>query len=270
MMTYLKALTLFFVFILFSCSQKLHILDQAKVKRMKTSELLTNIDSLTNQKISYFYSKISTRFNDTTRSVSFKTSLRMSIDTAFNAIITYAKIPIINTLVTPDSLKVVNKRDKCLMQTDLEYIKEDFGVDFAFSNLEELMLGLPMDYDSTQKYFQIHEPYRYVISSHRKRRARRIDKKEKEYENVLIKYFISKSGNQLEGMEIVSPSDSACVIVKYISRQMVDNISIPEEINIEVFTPRNHLKINFFYDKVRINEVEPLYFIVPDGYEECE
>ncbi|MFT7345002.1 MAG: hypothetical protein ACI9XP_001596 [Lentimonas sp.] len=270
MMTYLKAITLFFVFILFSCSQKLHVLDQAKVKRMKTSGLLTNIDSLATQDISYFYSKISTSFKDTSRSISFKTSIRMSIDTAFNAIITYAKIPIVNALVTPDSLKIVNKRDKCLMQKDLEYIKENFGVDFAFSNLEELILGLPMDYDSTQKYFQIHEPYRYVISSHRKRRGRRMDKKEKEYENVLFKYFMSDSGDQLEGMEIVSPSDSASVIVKYLSRQMVDDISVPEEINIEVFTPHNHLQITLFYEKVRINEVEPLYFIVPESYEECE
>ena len=97
-----------------------------------------------------------------------------------------------------------------------------------------------------------------------------MDRKEKEYENVLIKYFLSPDAKQLDGMEIVSPSDSASVVVNYRSRQWVDGISVPEEIDIEVFTPNNHLNINLWYERARINEFEQLYFIVPEGYEECE
>ncbi|MGJ8660956.1 MAG: DUF4292 domain-containing protein [Bacteroidota bacterium] len=253
-----------------ACAKKLTETDMVKVKRVKTNVLLSNMDSLSRVRPTFFYSKIATKFSDTTRNFSFKTSLRMNIDTAINAIITYAAIPVVNSLITKDSLTVVNKRDKCVSRADMEFIKENFGVDFSFKNIEELLLGIPLDYDTMQKYFQIHDPYQYIVSSHRKRKMKKADRLERQENDVAIKYFLSNDMKQLKGMEILSPSDTASIYVDYLSRQLVGGMNVPDKVNIKVVTARNNLFISLSYDKVEVNEPQPLYFIVPEGYEDCE
>jgi len=263
---------LFFIvsLVLTSCAKKLTQTDMVKVKRVKTSILLESMDSLSRVRPTFFYSKIATKFSDTTRNISFKTSLRMNIDTAINTIITYASIPVVNALITRDSLTVVNKRDKCVSRADMQFIKDNFGVDFSLKNIEELILGIPLDYDTMQKYFQIHDPYQYLISSHRKRKTKKMNRLDRQDNDVAIKYFLANDMKQLKGMEILSPSDTASIYVDYISRQLIGGMNVPEKVVIKVFTARNNLLITLSYDKVEVNVPQPLYFIVPEGYEDCE
>ena len=69
-----------------------------------------------------FYTKVSTKYSDTSQNISFKTSIRLVKDSAVNALITYAGFPIYNSVVTPDSLILVNKRGKCYTKTKLNFI----------------------------------------------------------------------------------------------------------------------------------------------------
>lgn len=262
--------------LLSSCAKKLTEGDGEKVKRMKTQDLVANMDSLVKVTPSTFYSKISTKYKDSTRSLSFKNSVRMIQDSALNSIITYASIPVVNALITKDSLSVVNKRDKCLVRADLNFLRDNFGVDFTFRNIEELIFGKPLDFDNTLKYFQIHEPFQYVLSSHRKMKIKRLDKdnnrdrRKEEEENIVFKYFIDSTGRQLSGMEIFSPNDTARIVVRYLSRQLVGAYNLPEEVELEIYTPKNTISMRMSYDRAVVDEPQTLYFIIPEGYEDCE
>lgn len=265
--------------LLTSCAKKLTEGEgRTKVKRVKTAELLRTMDSLSKSAPTTFYSKISTKFKDTTSNVSFKNSVRLISDSAMNCIITYASIPVVNALVSSDSLSVVNKKDKCVVRADLKFIRENFGVDFSFRNIEELIYGLPLDYDTTVKYFQIHESSRYVISSHRKMKIKRLDKKDKEKERekekddepIIFKYFLDSSATVLEGMEIFSPADTTTITVKYLKRQLIDSFFMPEEVEIQINLPRNNIFMEMSYNKIEVNQPQELYFIIPEGYEDCE
>jgi hypothetical protein len=153
----------------------------------------------------------------------------------------------------------------------LGYIKDNFGVDFSYRNLEELILGMPLDYDTTQKYFQIHDPYNYTISSHKKRDIKRLDRNDKEIkEDIIIKYFIADSLNGLKGMFIESPSDTTSIKVEYITREMVSSYNVPKEVYIVITSPRNQMRINMNYNKIEIDEPQPLHLVIPEGYEKCD
>jgi len=254
---------------LVGCSSAEKIIDNTlKVERRKTNDLVALLDSLSGQKPSFFYAKISTDFQDTNSNLRFKTSLRMVRDSAINLLFTYAKFPVANAIISRDSLIIVNKRSKCIIKEDLSYIKESFGIDFVYQNLEEIFLGLPLDFDSKQKYFQIHLPYQYVISTHRKYKIKRTEKKDKE--DVLVKYFIDKDAKGLSAIHISSPSDSTEIFVDYVSREQSDGFNIPKLVGIDVKTPRNHIIINLDYDKFEINNPQPLILVIPDGYEKCQ
>jgi len=264
----------FLALLLISCSKKLVVINPEKLERKKTPELVHTLDSLFLLRPTFFYSKISTQFQDTNQNVSFKTSIRMVKDSATNALITYAAIPIFNTMLTKDSLTILNKRSKCYSKSKLSSLKEDFGYDFEYKNIEEIILGLPISYDTNQKHFQIHDPYNYILSSHRKKEIRRNDRarpnRRNESSDIIIKYFLTADAKGLKKMEIDSPEDSTKIIVEYLSREMVDNFNIPKEVTVNVKTPRNNILVNLTYEKIEINQPQPLFLVIPESYEICE
>ena len=287
-------LLLVFVVSAASCSHKLAVTDSGeKVNRRRTAELVSAMDSLSQLRPKYFYTKIKCDFSDTNQNLSFKTSIRMVKDSVMNALITYAAIPIINSLISPDSVIISNKREKCVIRQNVGYIKEQFGVDFDYRNVEELFLGLPVGFDTTQKYFQIHDPYNYILSSHKKRVVRREDRNdrntnkpgrdrnnnnndrnnrredENEGEDVILKYYLSNDLRTIKRLSIMSPEDSTTIDVQYISRDSVDRYMIPNEVIIEIKTPRNRLVLNMDYDKTEVDIPQEIYFVIPEGYEEC-
>lgn len=267
---YISVFLIVFSGLMVSCSKKIIGENVVKLERKKTSELLHALDSLTKLKPQTFYSKIGTKYRDTTQDVSFKTSIRMVKDSAMSALITFATLPIFNSILTPDSLTILNKRAKCFTKSKLSYIKENFGIAFNYENVEELLLGMPLAFEADQKYFQIHDPYNYIISSHRKREIRRSDKKEKMQDDIIFKYFLHNDLKGLKRMEVESKGDSATVEVNYISRILVEGVSIPEEVSIRIFTPRNSIEIWMNYDKVSINVPQQLFLVIPEGYGNCE
>jgi hypothetical protein len=153
-------------------------------------------------------------------------------------------------------------------------LKDNFGYDFEYKNIEEIILGLPVAYDTNQKYFQIHDPFNYIISSHRKKEIKRNDRarpnRRNENSDIIIKYFLTSDARGLKKMEIESLDDSTQIFVEYLSREMVGNFNIPKEVTVNVKTPRNNILVNLTYEKIEINQPQPLFLVIPENYEICE
>lgn len=270
---YIKSILAFLgLILLYSCSPKVgttlsNVSEVEKLPKKKDKELIQTLDSLSKNKPKTFYSKLSVDFKDTTREISFKTSLKIVSDSAINAIITYAKIPIVTTMITKDSIKVVNRKDKCYIIQTLSYIKENFGIDFTYTNVEELFLGRPLDFNAEHKYFVINDPYEYIISSHRKREKKRYERKAKD--DIIINYFLTNDSRSLKKTSISSPSDSTQIIVDYQSNQALEMYKIPKDVTIRIQTPKNKILIKLEYEKIEINEPQELIIVIPENYEVC-
>lgn len=288
----IKWLGLVVFVILASCARRPLEQKPIKLEKRKTSELIHVMDSLSVIRPNTFYTKIKCHFSDTNRRIGFKTSIRSIRDSIINPMITYAGIPIVNSIIRRDSLLISNRKDKCAIRTTMNYIKESFGVDFDYRNIEELLLGLPVAYDTTQKYFQINDPHNYVVSSHRKRIIKKENKtkheKEREKENannprrerigngnedhedeVMIRYFIHPSMKSISRLVIDSPEDTTHISVDYFSRDTVDTYLIPKEVVIDIVTARNHIVLTMDYDKTEINTPQEIYFVIPEDYGNC-
>lgn len=276
--------------VLGSCARRPVAEKPIKLEKRKTSELIFVMDSLSAIRPNSFYTKIKCHFSDTNRRISFKTSIRSIKDSIINPIITYAGIPIVNSIIRRDSLFISNRKDKCAIRTNMGYIKESFGVDFDYRNIEELLLGLPVAYDTTQKYFQINDPYNYIISSHRKRIIKKENKnkhdkdginlhprrngidnnnEEESEDNVMIRYFIHPSLKSISRLVIDSPDDTTHISVDYIDRDTVGTYLLPKEVIIDIVTARNHIVLTMDYDKTEINTPQEIYFVIPEEYGDC-
>lgn len=286
----IKWLGLALLVVLGSCARRPVADKPIKLEKRKTNELIYVMDSLSAIRPNSFYTKIKCHFSDTNRRISFKTSIRSIKDSIINPIITFAGIPIVNSIIRRDSLFISNRKDKCAIRTTMGYIKESFGVDFDYRNIEELLLGLPVAYDTTQKYFQINDPYNYIISSHRKRVIRKENKnkhdkdginlhprrnandnnnEEESEDNVMIRYFIHPSMKSISRLVIDSPDDTTHISVDYIDRDTVGTYLLPKEVIIDIVTARNHIVLTMDYDKTEINTPQEIYFVIPEEYGDC-
>ena len=145
------SLVLFLVLV--SCSRNTaEVLEQGTVAE---DELVMTLDTLSQRDFESFYAKIATSYQDSSSSRSFKTSTWMVADSASNFLITYARLPIVGALVTKDSVHVSNKHDKCYMNSSLEFLRQQFGIEFTHKNLQDIVLGIPTNFDSTRTYYQV-------------------------------------------------------------------------------------------------------------------
>jgi len=260
--------------------------ERVKLERRKTPELVAAMDSMSQMRPTTFYTKIKCEYTDTNQHKSFKTSIRMVKDSALNALITFAAIPIINSLIRPDSVIITNRQDKCVIRKDVNYIKDEFGVSFDYRNIEELFLGLPIGYDTAQRYFQIHDPYHYILSSQKKRLIRREIKGKSERdrnndrprredrdlneEEVILRYYLANDIKTITRIIIDSPNDSTSIDIQYLSRDSIGRYMIPSEVLIEIVTPRNRLVLSMKYDRSETDQPVDIRFIIPEEYGECK
>lgn len=286
--------------LLFSCANR-HLEEKPeRLPKRKEKELFAAMDSISDLRPATFYTKIKCHFSDTNQNLNFKTSIRIIKDSVINPLITFASIPVVGALIRPDSIIVSNKKEKCYVKRDLGFIRESFGVDFDYKNLEELLLGLPLGFDTTQKYFQINDPFNYILSSKRKweikrelkekpdrdrdrdrdrerererernERERNILNRRAEDENpVILQYYLANDLRSIKRIHIDSPNDTTSITIDYLSRDSVSSYLIPNEVYIEVVTARNHIVLEMDYDKSEVNEPQEIIFVIPEEYGEC-
>lgn len=239
-----------------------------KLEKKKEQALIHKLDSLSKERPDHFYTKISSKYKDSEYKVSFKTSIRMRSDSALHALITFARIPIYNNMVTPDTLTIVDRRNNCYIKEDMSYLKNTFDIDFQHHNIEELLLGLPVGWESGEDYYQIKDPYNYIISSHNKRRLKKAD--EDTTGAVYIRYFLNEELDNVRRIIVDSPSDTTSIDINYISREIVNGHSVPNEADVTVKTPRDTIYIDMKYNKTSINDPRVIYLAIPEKYERCQ
>ncbi len=265
----MKSLFLFFfcVVVLSGCSKKLSEQTIAiQPRKMKDKDLIFALDSLSKVKYRSLYTKLDVSYEDGAQNLSFKTSIKHIDDSVINAIVSYLRFPVVSCLLHKDSLTIVNRNDKCFVSSDLLYLKNQFGIDVEFRNLEELLYGRPLDFDLDQKYFVL-DNAEFAVSTHRKRERKRLERKPKE--DIVITYFLDPSLRHLKKELIVSISDSVQVEIDYISFQLVDEKQIPKKVQVTISAPNKSLKISLEFNKVEVDQQQEILFLIPESYEEC-
>lgn len=245
---------------LFSCGRKLSG-GQDQLSKVNKEQLIDALDSISRSTPSFLSTKIDTKYSDKKQNISFKTSLKVNKDTAVHALITFAGIPIITAMVTPDTVKISNKKDKCYIIQNMEFFKAQFGVDFTYLNFEELLLGRPLNFDKNRAYYLIEDPYNYIISTQKER----VDEGK-----LLISYHLSRDMKQLKRVEVTSFRDEVTIAVDYPEYHIGTNFNAPKIINATVTSPKNEISLSMLYDKVEIDVPKEMIIVIPDSYEQCK
>jgi hypothetical protein len=250
-----------------SCARKSSAVGAEKLPRMKTPELVEKLDSLSQTDWTFLSTKINTRFSSREQKQSFKTTLKMRRDSLINATITFAAIPIINAVISPDTLKVVNKKDKCFIIENVNFLKEKFDLPFEFGQIEELLLGLPLAWDKSGKYHQLDDAFFYVLSSHKKRFIQRRDNRSED--DIMIRYYLTPRTFELAQVLLDSPQDTTSVRIQYFDRYTDAGFPLPQRTEILIFTPRDTIAIELKFQKPELEKEKSIFLTIPENYEKC-
>jgi len=276
MIKLLKVKLMFMVGLLtfISCGNKemLHKIDE----KTGDKELSESLLRLNLKPFNYFNAKINVDYTNSKLNQSFKTSLKMTVDSAFSGTVSYASFIIANFLANDDSLKATYKQEKCYFTENFSYISSIIGVDLEYDFFEKMLLAQPIAVDSTVKYKQIRDKDKqyYILSSHRKRKYKRIEKDKMDLENeknddIFIKYYFSPDSLTLRRMIFEIPIDSVSITINYVELEKEQNIKVPKYTTVNIIHPKDTITIGLSYSKQGINNPKSHFFSVPSQYENC-
>lgn len=231
-------------------------------------DVVAALDTLSKRNFDSFYAKIGTSYRDSSRSVSFKTSAWMVSDSASMFMITYASFPIIAAQVTSDSVHVSNKKDKCYSKASLEFLRQQFGIEVSLKNLEDILLGIPTNFDVGRVYYQVDDYNGRMLCTHG---LKDIEKLKAEKSSEIVTYYgLNENLSELKSMTVVSFADDTEVFVSYNSRELVDGFNVPNSVSMRIISSKQEIKVDLDYSKMRVNQGESIHFVIPDSYEECK
>lgn len=265
-------LMVFFV----ACSPKVvQLTNKEKENKLKVSDMVNKLDSLNQTKPAYFYGRASTVYHDKKQDFSFKTSIKIKSDSAATALITFAGIPIVNSIVTQDSVKFQNKKEKCYAENSIEFFKDAFGYPFEFENIVQLLLGLPITFEKNNEFTEVQDNVYHILSTQKKIRIKKQTKlyapEDVTESTITIKYFLVDNGNTLEKVEIENPNEKVKVIVNYGNRsKSPENYNFPQLITAKIITENNKIDVSLSFDNMEINQIQEINYTVPSSYEICK
>lgn len=267
MLNRFKILSVVGLLLLFGCNPKGTEGDGGLVQ-VDDEVLMDALALIDSKQISTFYTKASVNFQDSSRNVNFKTSIRSILDSIVNLDVKYAAIPIVNAVVTQDSLKVVNRRDKCRVLNSITALRDQFGMEFSLNDLEDVLLGRVLFFNKEKEYHQLEDDKAYVLSTHSKKEIKKLAKDGGD--ELVIRYFLAKEKTHLSQVIIESIADKAIIVLEYKGYEKVGEELLPTGLKIDIkIGDKKPIHFDMDYSKTRINEAEDIYFVIPEDYGDC-
>jgi len=261
------------VFVSFSCKTKV---PGMVTKRISEKKLVAKLIQNSTIDYDFFYTKINVDFKDSKNSQSFKSSVKMRIDSAFSGTMSKGPIIVATYLINTDSINSTNKLAKCYFTENLSYISSLIGVELDYKEFQNLLIGKPLYVDEDIHYKQIKDKLKqyYILSSHKKRKFKQIDNEtlnldREKNNNIFIKYYFSPDSVDLVKMNIEIPGDTVSIDVNYEKTQLINNFVVPEFTTIKIVHPKDSIFLELDYSKVKINQPKTIKFSVPSTYVDC-
>lgn len=215
--------------------------------------------------ILWFGAKVSVDSDINNQTNSFSANLRIKKDSAIWISISPALgIEVARALITPDSLKFINRINGTYFKGDFKYLNELLQIEVNFKMIQAILLGNVYLHYSIEQYIRDRENTELVLSTLKKRRIRRdIDL---EIPQILTQeIWFSSVQNKIVRMEMQDYRPVRKFTVNYLQFEKLDDLSMPKKFIITAQADK-HVKIDLEYSRMTINKELNLPFNIPENY----
>ena len=200
-----------------------------------------------------FRSRVKTTYNDGKRSQQVIVNIRMEKDKAI-WISANMLVPIAKILLTPEKLTFYEKFQKTFFEGDFSLINNQFNTNFDFEDIQNLLIGLPLEDLNRGKWETISHPKYYVLSPKSRKMQFRPT------------FFFDPSDFSLREQRFLVSGTMQSLTIKYINYQRLEGEFLPREIEISLFDGLDLKRITLEYTRVDFPAQLSLPFKIPEGY----
>jgi hypothetical protein len=232
---------------------------------ISSSDSLSRAIQIADAPIQWFGAKVSVDSDINNQTNSFSANLRIKKDSAIWISISPALgIEVARALITPDSLKFINRINGTYFKGDFKYLNELLQIEVNFKMIQAILLGNAYLHYAIEQYISDRENSELVLSTFKKRRIRRdIDV---EIPQILTQeVWFSSTQNKIVRMEMQDYRPVRKFTVNYLQFEKVDDLSMPNKLIITAQADKN-VKIDLEYSRMTINKELNLPFNIPDNY----
>ena len=215
--------------------------------------------------IHWFGAKVSVNSEINNQTNSFTANIRIKKDSAIWISISPALgIEVARALITPDSLKFINRINGTFFKGDYKFLNELLQIEVNFKMIQAILLGNVYLHYSIEQYISDRENSELVMSTIKKRRIRRdIDL---EIPQILTQeIWFSSLQNKIIRMEMQDYRPVRKFTVNYLQFEKVDEQSMPSKLIITAQADKQ-VKIDLEYSRMTINKELNLPFNIPEDY----
>lgn len=245
--------------------------------------------------IRYYSAKAAVDLKDSTGSRGFKAQIRCVMDSAtWVSVIPALGIEVARALLTPDSLKVLDKLGDRYWLGDTAQARNRFGMAPGLDMLQDALLGRPFGLDPAEKYRSDREDGQYTLTSRERRRFRRAaedlapddtlpddrDMKERRLERtlrraekkdaVVYKYWIEPDSFLVTRVLVVDLARDQQADVRYLERTSVDGRSLPSRLTLSLSDPGRRAEATLELDRINLEGPLQLSFRIPEKFTPME
>ncbi len=260
-----------------------------------TNELLDVLKAQNAAGVLYYSAKADVSMKTDAEKRSFKAHIRVVRDSAAWLSITPALgIEVARALLTPDSLKLIDKLHDTYWVGDTGQAHTKFGMQPSLKLLQDALLGLPIELDPEDKYRSDREDGMYTLSSKEKRKFVRAaedispgdtlphdkDMREKRLERTLrkaerreamvYKYWIDPDSMRVSRVLISDLAHDQQADVRYMEWKSVDGHSIPGLVILSLSAPGQTASGTLRLDRIELNGPLNLPFRIPEKFTPME
>ncbi len=260
----------------YSCKSKKEAVNSPKPEIIQTppnSGLLNSIpDSLSNAiyaadvPIKWFSAKVSANTDIDKQTNSFSANLRLKRDSAIWMSISPALgIEVARALITPDSLKFINRLNGTYFKGNYQYLNKLLQIEVNFKMVQAILLGNAYLHYTVENYVSDSENGDLVLSTLKKRKIRR--ENELDIPQILTQeIWFSPLKQKIVRMEMQDYRPIRKFTVDYPEFELVEEYRLPKKLSVLAQADK-HVKIELEYSRMTVNKELNLPFNIPDNYE---
>ncbi len=233
---------------------------KALIKYLKENELKfewisakANVETLIDEKSENFDIKVKIR-KDSAMLVSIQYLLGLEV----------AKV-----LITRDSVKMVNYIQKNYFKGDFNYINELLKADIDFDLLQAVLSGNSAEFhddDTKLKPITDRTNCKYLLSTMRKRRLRKIQNGNVEIKDALQTISLNPENFKIIANEFIDPITNRKFIASYKNFTQKDSVYAPYHVDIDLVAQKK-ASVKIDYVRIEKNTPQKLTLNIPSKYE---
>jgi hypothetical protein len=170
--------------------------------------------------------------------------------------------------ITKDSVKFVDYIHKNYFVGEINYINELLNADLDFDLVQAVLVGNSAEFHDDEarlKPFADRQNCRYILSTERKRRLKKIQAGTNELRNA-VQTLTLKPDYRIVSNEFIDPATNRKFIANYSGFKEKDSVYAPYNVDIEIVAQKN-ARVKIEYVRIERNSPQKVTLIIPARYD---